>query len=292
MGLLDGKVAIVTGAGNGLGRSHALLFASEGANVVVNDVGGGRDGALPEGTTSNRAAADAVVKEIEAAGGRAIGVTGSVATPEGAQAVVDAALDAFGRVDVLVNNAGILRDKTFLKMDEGMWDSVLAVHAKGTFLVSQAFARQAIKQASLDPTSRVARIVNTTSVSGMLGNFGQANYAAAKAAVYGLTRTMAIELQKHRITVNALAPIAKTRMTEDLPTFQGVDTMTPEHVSPAALFLASDLCGDKTGYVLAVAGARMYAFKVIETAGKFKDDAAGVWSAAEIAENWDAIVKS
>jgi NAD(P)-dependent dehydrogenase (short-subunit alcohol dehydrogenase family) len=197
-----------------------------------------------------------------------------------------------GKVDILVNNAGILRDKTFLKMDEEQWDSVVAVHAKGTFLVSQAFAKVLVQQAASQPGGPGGRIVNTTSVSGMLGNFGQANYATAKAGIYGLTRTMAIELQKHRITVNALAPIAKTRMTEDLPTFQGVETMTPEHISPAALFLASDLCGDKTGYVLAVAGARMYAFKVIETPGKFKDDAAGVWTPQEIAENWDAIVKS
>ncbi len=135
------------------------------------------------------------------------------------------------------------------------------------------------------------RIVNTTSVSGMLGNFGQANYAAAKAGIYGLTRTAAIELQKQRITVNAIAPIAKTRMTEDLPHFQsGKDTLTPEHIAPAALFLGSDLCADRTGHVLAVAGARMYVFKVVESTGKFKDENQ-VWTAQEIAENWDAIAK-
>jgi NAD(P)-dependent dehydrogenase (short-subunit alcohol dehydrogenase family) len=129
-------------------------------------------------------------------------------------------------------------------------------------------------------------------VSGMMGNFGQSNYAAAKAGIYGLTRTMSIELQKHKITVNALAPIAKTRMTEDLPMFQhGRESLTPDHIAPAALFLASPLAGDRTGYVLAVAGARMYAFKVVETAGKFKDDDTGVWSAQEIADNWEAITK-
>src|SRR5262249_30899795 len=127
---------------------------------------------------------------------------------------------------------------------------------------------------------------------GLLGNFGQANYAAAKAAIYGLTRTCSIELQKHRITVNALAPIAKTRLTEDLPMFSGIESLTPEHVAPAALFLASDLCGDKTGHILAVAGARLYSFKVTETAGKFKESEGGVWTAREIAEHWDSIVKS
>ena len=281
MGLLDGKVAIVTGAAAGIGRAHALLFASEGAKVVVNDLGGARDG-----TGNDASAAEIVVKEIVAAGGKAVADTHTVATAEGAQGIVKTAVSAFGRVDVLVNNAGILRDKSFLKLDEPMWDAVVEVHLKGTFLVSQAFAKQAVAQ------KEPARIVNTTSVSGMLGNFGQANYAAAKAGIYGLTRTMSIELQKHRITVNALAPIAKTRMTEDLPMFQGVDSMTPDHIAPAALFLASDLCGDKTGHVLAVAGARLYAFKVVETPGRFKDEARGVWTAQEIAENWEAIVKA
>ena len=280
MGLLDGKVAIITGAAAGIGRAHALLFASEGAKVLVNDLGGARDG-----SGANALAANAVVEEIRAAGGTASANGDNVATVDGANAIVKSAVDAFGRVDVLVNNAGILRDKSFLKMDEPMWDAVIAVHLKGTFLVSQAFVRQVVAQ------KEPARIVNTTSVSGMLGNFGQANYAAAKAGIYGLTRTMSIELQKHRITVNALAPIAKTRMTEDLPMFQGVDSMTPDHIAPAALFLASDLCGDRTGHVLAVAGARLYAFKVVETAGRFKDSDRGVWSPKEIAENWDAIVK-
>ena len=250
MGLLDGKVAIITGAGNGIGRQHALLFAKEGASIVVNDVGGSRDG-----TGSDVSAADAVVKEITEAGGKAVANHDSVATAEGANAIVKRGADAFGRVDILVNNAGILRDKTFLKMDEPMWDVVMAVHLKGSFLCAQAFVRQVIAQAAsgADSAGQRARIVNTTSVSGMMGNFGQSNYAAAKAGVYGLTRTMSIELQKHKITVNALAPIAKTRLTEDLPMFQGVETMTAEHISPAALFLASDLCGDRTGHVLAVA---------------------------------------
>lgn len=287
MGLLDGKVAIITGAGNGIGRSHALLFAKEGASVVVNDLGGSRDG-----SGSDASAADAVVDEIVKAGGKAVAHRDSIASVEGAGSLVSRAIEAFGRVDILVNNAGILRDKSFLKMDEPMWDSVIAVHLKGTFLVSQAFVKQVIAQNAQSGEVRGARIVNTTSVSGMMGNFGQANYAAAKAGIYGLTRTMSIELQKHNVTVNALAPIAKTRMTEDLPMFQGVETMTPEHISPAALFLASPLCGDRTGHVLAVAGARLYAFKVIETAGKFKDEGQGVWTPEEIAENWDAIVKA
>ncbi len=286
MGLLDGKVAIVTGAGNGIGRSHALLFAKEGAKVVVNDLGGPRDG-----SASDASAAEKVVAEIKAAGGQAAANHDNVATAEGAAGIVKSAVDAFGRVDVVVNNAGILRDKTFLKLEEPNFDAVISVHLKGTFLVSQAVVKQMVAQGP-NETGTFGRVVNTTSVSGMMGNFGQANYAAAKAGIYGLTRTMSIELQKHRITVNALAPIAKTRMTEDLPMFQhGRDALTPDHIAPAALFLASPLCGDRTGYVLAVAGARMYAFKVVETAGKFKDDAAGVWSPQEIADNWDAIVK-
>ncbi|MFO0675227.1 MAG: SDR family NAD(P)-dependent oxidoreductase [Polyangiaceae bacterium] len=286
--LLEGKVAIITGAGNGIGRAHALLFAREGALVVVNDFGGARDGS---GEDRNPAAA--VVAEIQAAGGKAVANVDTVATAEGAANLVKTAIDAFGRVDVLINNAGILRDKSFLKMDEPMWDAVVAVHLRGSFLCGQAFAKAIVAQNLASggaPTG--GRIVNTTSVSGMLGNFGQANYAAAKAGIYGLTRTMSIELQKHRITVNAIAPIAKTRMTEDLPMFQDMDTLTPEHIGPAALFFASELSGEKTGHVLAVAGARMYAFKVVETAGRFKEEDRGVWNAREIAEHWDGIVKT
>jgi NAD(P)-dependent dehydrogenase (short-subunit alcohol dehydrogenase family) len=281
MGILEGKVAIITGAGGGIGRAHALLFAREGAKVVVNDLGVARDGATPSASSG-----DDVVAEIRAARGIAVSSAADVATAEGAASVVRAAMDAFGRVDVLVNNAGILRDKSFLKMEEAAWDAVVAVHLKSTFLCSQVFAKQIVAQGG------GGRIVNTTSVSGMLGNFGQANYSAAKAGIYGLTRTMSIELQRHRVTVNAIAPIAKTRMTEDLPMFQGVDTLTPEHIAPAALFLASDLCGDRTGHVLAIAGARVYAFKIVETSGRFKETDGGVWTAQEIADSWDGIVKA
>jgi len=279
-GLLEGKVAIITGAGGGIGRAEALLFAKEGAKVVVNDVGGTRSG---DGASSSMA--DAVVDEIKKAGGQAISHHESIADAHGAESLIKTAVDAFGRVDALVNNAGILRDKSLLKMDEAMWDAVIAVHLKGTFLCTQLFARQLVAQGG------GGRIVNTTSVSGMLGNFGQANYSAAKAGIYGFTRTAAIELQKHRITVNCVAPIAKTRMTEDLPMMQSASNMSPEHIAPAALFLASDLCADVTGTVLAVAGARMYAYKVMESPGKFKDEDAGVWTASEIKDHWDAITK-
>ncbi|HWP10007.1 MAG TPA: SDR family NAD(P)-dependent oxidoreductase [Polyangiaceae bacterium] len=280
MGLLDGKSAVITGAGNGIGRATALLFAREGARVVVNDLGGSRAG---EGAAAS--AADAVVAEIRAAGGTAVASYDSVSTPEGARAIVDTAVREFGRIDVLINNAGVLRDKTLLKMELPHWDAVIDVHLKGTFLCTQAAAAPMKDQGS-------GRIVNTTSVSGLLGNFGQANYSAAKAGIYGLTRTASIELQRYGISVNAVAPIAKTRMTEDLPMFAKIaDTLSPEHVAPAHLFLASDLCGERTGVVLAVAGARMSVYKVVESAGQFKEADGGVWTAAEIADHFDAIAK-
>jgi NAD(P)-dependent dehydrogenase (short-subunit alcohol dehydrogenase family) len=184
-----------------------------------------------------------------------------------------------------VNNAGILRDKTLLKMELEMWDSVIAVHLRGTFLCLQAAARR------MKDRGTRGSIINTTSVSGMLGNFGQANYSAAKAGIYGLTRTASIELQRYGIRVNAVAPVAKTRMTEDLPMFEKIETLSPEHVAGAHVFLASDLSKDVSGTVLAVAGARMSVYKVVESAGKFKEADGGVWTAREIAEHFEAIDK-
>ncbi|HYQ43351.1 MAG TPA: SDR family NAD(P)-dependent oxidoreductase [Polyangiaceae bacterium] len=280
MGLLDGKVTVITGAGNGIGKASALLFAREGAQVLVNDLGGARDGS---GTSAS--AADAVVAEIRAAGGSAEASYDDVSKKEGAEAIIGKAISAFGRVDVLLNNAGILRDKTLLKMSREEWQTVLDVHLGGSFFSTQAAAQKMKEQGS-------GSIINTTSVSGMLGNFGQANYAAAKAGIYGLTRTASIELQRYGVRVNAVAPIAKTRLTEDLPMFETIeDTLSPEHVAPAHLFLASDLSHDVTGVVLAVAGARVSVFKVVESPGKYKESEGGVWSAQEIAEHFESISK-
>ena len=282
MGLLDGKVAIVTGAGNGIGRATALLFAREGARVVVNDVGAARDG-LGAGSAG---AASAVVEEIKANGGEAVANGDSVASREGARKIVAQALSSFGALDALINNAGILRDKTLLKLEPENWDAVLAVHLSGTFYMTQAAAE------SMKDRGARGSIVNTTSVSGLLGNFGQTNYSAAKAGIYGLTRTASIELQRYGIRVNAVAPIAKTRMTDDLPMFEKIEsTLSPEHVAPVHLFLASDLGRDVSGTVVAVAGARISTYKVVESAGKYKESDGGIWTAAEIAEHFGAITK-
>lgn len=282
MGLLQDKVTVITGAGNGIGRETALAFAREGARVLVCDIGASR-----EGSGMDKSVADGVVNEIRKSGGAAVAAYDSVATTEGANSLIQTAISEFGGIDVLVNNAGILRDKTLLKMELAMWESVIDVHLKGTFLCLQAAAR-----AMKDRGTR-GSIINTTSVSGMLGNFGQANYSAAKAGIYGLTRTASIELQRYGIRVNAVAPVAKTRMTSDLPMFEKIeDSLSPEHVAPAHVFLASELSRDISGVVLSVAGARMSVYKVVETAGKFKAENGGIWTAQEIAENFQAIDKA
>jgi NAD(P)-dependent dehydrogenase (short-subunit alcohol dehydrogenase family) len=282
MGLLDGKVAIITGAGGGIGRAHALLFAKEGAKVVVNDLGGDRAGG---GKGSELA--DKVVDEIKKAGGDAVANYDSVSTREGADGMLWSALSKFGKVDILVNNAGVLRDRSFLNMTDADWNVVFDVHMKGTYYCAQSIARQ------LKVQGKGGRIINTTSVSGLMGNFGQANYSAAKAGIYGFTRTLAIELRKANITVNALAPVAFTRMTEDLAMLQAIpnakEMLAPEHISPVALFLASDLSADITGTIVGVQGPKVSLYKMIETTGTTPKGAA--WTAEELRERWAEIGK-
>jgi NAD(P)-dependent dehydrogenase (short-subunit alcohol dehydrogenase family) len=249
----DGRVAIITGAGGGLGRSHALELARRGAQVLVNDLGGALDG-----SGSSLSAADRVVDEITTLGGIAAANHDSVATPEGGQAIVKAAIDAFGRVDILVNNAGILRDKAFHKMDDAMIQSVIDVHLKGALYVSQPAYRLMREQG-------YGRIVNTSSASGLFGNFGQANYGAAKAGLAGLTRVLALEGASHGIKVNAIAPIAATRMTEDILGALA-DKVSPGSVSPLVAYLAHEECA-VTGHVYSVAGGRIARIFVAETHG-------------------------
>ncbi|MET0412534.1 MAG: SDR family NAD(P)-dependent oxidoreductase [Polyangiaceae bacterium] len=278
MDLLKDKVAVVTGAGRGIGRATALAFAREGAKVVVNDAGWS-----PSGEPDGSGCAEQVAREIVADGGTAIADEHSVTTE--AEAIIAHALEAFGGgLDVLVNNAGILGDATLERLSVEQWRSVIDVQLGGTFACIQAASRVMRR-------ARRGAIVNTTGVAGLRGNFGQAHVAAAAAGVYGLTRTASIELQRHGIRVNAVAPIAKTRLTENLPMFEQVDTMRAEHVAPAHVFLASDLSQELTGMVLAVAGGKLSVFRVVESLGALKDDEGGIWTPEEIAEHWSTIAK-
>jgi len=251
----DGKVAIITGAGGGLGREHALLLASRGAQVVVNDIGGSISG-----DGGDAGPAERVVKEITDAGGEAIADTHSVSTPEGGAALVATALEHFGRVDIVVNNAGILRDKTFHNMTPDLLDPVLDVHLRGAFNVTRP-AWIAMREQSY------GRVVNTSSNSGILGNFGQSNYGAAKMGLVGLTRVLAVEGAKYNIKVNAIAPVAKTRMTEELLGAMG-DKIEPALVSPIVAYLAHEDC-PVTGEVYSAAGGRIARFFIGLTPGYY-----------------------
>jgi NAD(P)-dependent dehydrogenase (short-subunit alcohol dehydrogenase family) len=250
---LDGRVAVITGAGGGLGRSHALELAGRGAYVVVNDLGGALDG-----QGSSASAAQHVADEITALGGVAVANHDSVATPEGGEAIVQTAIDAFGRVDVLINNAGILRDKAFHKMDADLINQVIDVHLKGAFFVTQPAFRRMREQ-------RYGRIVSTSSASGLFGNFGQANYGAAKAGLAGLTRVLAIEGAEHGIAANAIAPIARTRMTEGI-LGDLAPRVSPSSVSPLVAYLASEECS-VNGHTYSVAGGRIARIFIGETEG-------------------------
>jgi len=282
MGLLDGKVAIVTGSGGGIGREHALALAGNGARVLVNDLGGARDGA-----GGGTAMADQVVKEIEDAGGEAAANYDNVATVEGGQAILQSALDAFGQVDVLVNNAGILRDKTFAKMTEELWDSVVAVHLKGAFCVTHPVYLH------MRERGQGGSIINTSSTSGLEGNFGQTNYGAAKAGIAGFTRCLAIEGQKAGIRVNAIAPVALTRMTEDLAMFQKdemKERMKPGLVSPLIVYLASDLAKEITNRTFFVGAGRIAEMRMVRSEGVTKTADGGLWAPDEIAGRIDEIL--
>ena len=279
-GLLDGKVAIVTGAGGGIGREHALTFAREGAKVVVNDLGSDRHGG-----GKGAEMADKTVADIKAAGGEATANYDNVATREGADGIMWTALNKYGRIDALVNNAGILRDKTLLNMSEQDFDLVVDVHLRGTFLCTQAVGRIFKAQ------GKGGRIVNTTSLSGLLGNFGQGNYSAAKGGIYSLTRTASMEFQRMGVTVNAIAPVALTRMTQDLAMFKGLtaEQIGPQYVAPVAAFLASDLAADVTGTIVGVQGPKIFVYKMVEGEGATREG--GPWSPAEIKERWAEISK-
>ncbi|MET9325334.1 SDR family oxidoreductase [Tsukamurella sp. NPDC003166] len=256
-GIVDGRVVIVTGAGRGIGRAHALAFAAEGAAVVVNDYGVGLDGA-----EASSGPAQQVVEEIRAAGGRAVANPSDVADWAGAEALVRTAIDEFGRLDVLVNNAGFLRDRMLVNMSEAEWDAVTRVHLKGHFAMlrhAAGYWRDESK-AGRQPD---ARVINTSSGAGLLGSIGQGNYAAAKAGIAEMTIQAAAEMGRYGITVNAIAPAARTRMTET--TFaddmaapeDGFDAMAPENVSPLVVWLGSTESADVTGRVFEVEGGKV-----------------------------------
>ncbi|MEQ8690432.1 MAG: SDR family oxidoreductase [Pseudomonadales bacterium] len=273
MGMLDGKVALVTGAGGGLGRAHALLLAQEGASVVVNDLGGARDG-----TGGSSSMADSVVEEIKAAGGQAVADYGNVTSREDADAMVQAAIDNFGKLDILIANAGILRDKSFKNMDEDMWDAVIAVHLKGTYLTTKAAYDHMIAR------GEGGRIIVTSSTSGLLGNFGQTNYGAAKAGIAGFMRCLWLEGLKYGVTVNVLAPTATSRMTEDILPEDIQDNFPPEAVSPPIVWLCTDEAKDVTGRQFLVGGnsVSLLSWQITPIAKRPLED--GLWGVEEIGE--------
>lgn len=282
MGLLDGKVAVITGAGGGLGEQHALAMAAEGAAIVVNDLGGSRDGSGSGGNSM----ADQVVEKIKAAGGEATANYDDVSTMEGGEGILKSALEAFERVDVLVNNAGILRDKSFANMTPDMWDVVVKVHLRGTYCVSLPIYRH------MKEREGNGVIISTSSTSGLLGNFGQTNYGAAKAGIAGFTRCLALEGKRYDVRVFGLAPVALTRLTDDLPAFQAgggfAGTTDPALVSPLVTYLASDHSKDITGKFFLAGQGGFSEIKVVIGKGVNKTDNGGVWSVQEIADQMKA----
>jgi NAD(P)-dependent dehydrogenase (short-subunit alcohol dehydrogenase family) len=275
---LRGRVAAITGAGRGLGREHALLFAREGAKVVVNDRGGSLDG-----TGADVSAAEEVVEEIRALGGEAVANTDNVASWIGAQNLIRTTLDAFGELHILVNNAGILRDRVIANMSEEEWDAVIAVHLKGHFCTTR-FAAEYWRNRSKEGAALNGAIVNTSSASGMFGNAGQANYAAAKAGIAALTIVAARELGRYGVRVNAISPVARTRLTESTPGLaeqiqapqdaNAFDEWNPANISPLVAYLSTADCRI-TGQVLGIMGGRVLLYSGWQIAERFDND--GRW---------------
>jgi 3-hydroxy-3-methylglutaryl CoA synthase/NAD(P)-dependent dehydrogenase (short-subunit alcohol dehydrogenase family)/putative sterol carrier protein len=273
----DGRVAIVTGAGAGLGRVYALELASRGASVVVNDLGGAQDGS----GNGSRSPAEQVVEEIKVSGGEAVANYDSVATPEGGKAIVDTAIKAFGRLDIVINNAGILRDKTLVKMEPENWDVVMGVHLKGAYNVTRpAFVNMR--------ENRYGRIVFTTSAAGLYGNFGQTNYSAAKMGLVGFMNTLKIEGEKHNIKVNTVAPIAGTRLTEDVLPPDLFEKLTPEFVAPLVLYLCSEKC-EENGMIFNAGMGYFNRVAIATGPGTVIGDGTKAPTLEEIHKNWDAI---
>src|SRR5438094_562665 len=254
--MLKGKSVVITGAGRGIGREIALLMATEGARVVVNDYGG-----TSAGTGGEKGPAEEVVNDIRKSGGEAVPNYDSVATMAGGQAIVKTAVEAFGRVDVVVNNAGILRDRMIFNMSEEEWDAVVNTHLKGTFAVTRAAAPLMREQ-------KWGRFINMTSTSGLIGNVGQANYAAAKLGIFGLTKATALDMGRYNVTANCISPFAWTRMIGTIPTeteaqkarVEKIKKLSPAHIAPVAVFLASDAARDVTGQVFGVRGKEIMLF--------------------------------
>jgi NAD(P)-dependent dehydrogenase (short-subunit alcohol dehydrogenase family) len=283
MGALDGRVAVITGSGRGIGREHALLFASEGAKVVVNDLGGSVDG-----SGDDRSAAQQVVDEITAAGGQAIANGDDVTDWDGGKRLIEAAIEAYGDLHVLVNNAGILRDRVLVNMSEEEWDSVIQVHLKGHFVPTRHAAAYWREQTKAGKEVKAA-VVNTSSTSGLLGNPGQSNYGAAKAGIGAFTTIVAEELSRYGVRVNAIAPAARTRMTEQTPGLSDIvqapkdaaifDSWDPANVSPLVAYLSTEGC-PATGRVYFVQGGQIRLFQPWTMTDTLeKDDR---WTVAEL----------
>jgi NAD(P)-dependent dehydrogenase (short-subunit alcohol dehydrogenase family) len=284
MGALDGRVAVITGAGRGLGREHALLFAAEGARVLVNDLGGG-----PDGSGSDASPAQQVAAEIRAAGGQAVASTADITTAEGADSLVSQSIDEFGALHVLVNNAGILRDRTIVNMTDAEWDDVIRVHLRGHFMPTRAAARYWREQSKAGATLQPS-LINTTSTSGLFNNPGQANYGAAKTGIATLTMIAQRELGRYGVKANAIAPAARTRLTLATPGIsdailsvpeEGFDPMDPANVSPFVAYLATADCPIQ-GRVFFVAGGGVHLFQPFAIVDSISKD--GTWTVAELQE--------